>query len=236
VGFLAHVGALFDADGDGVAERVYYNGFRPNTDIVGPVDYAEGDHFSAHPCGHDHSHADALGIETFAAHGIQARGVLIDLAAHYGRECRTVGYDDLMRVIEADGIVVEPGDILVLRTGFAEMVMEMAGQPDAEVLHHSCCALDGRDERLLQWITDSGIAAIAADNYAVERYPARPAPEEQGRCRCCRCIIIACSSSACRWASCGTCAISPHGCVPRVVITFSCRRRRCGCRVRWGRR
>ncbi len=26
---------------------------------------------------------------------------------------------------------------------------------------------------LLQWITDSGIAAICADNYAVEAYPAR---------------------------------------------------------------
>ncbi|MNL74612.1 hypothetical protein D3C87_2002740 [compost metagenome] len=26
---------------------------------------------------------------------------------------------------------------------------------------------------MLQWITDSGIAAICADNYAVEAYPAR---------------------------------------------------------------
>jgi hypothetical protein len=31
---LAHVGALFDADGDGVAERVYYNGFRAGAEIV----------------------------------------------------------------------------------------------------------------------------------------------------------------------------------------------------------
>ena len=28
--------------------------------------------------------------------------------------------------------------------------------------------LDGSDERLLQWIADSGVAAIAADNLAVE--------------------------------------------------------------------
>jgi kynurenine formamidase len=47
------------------------------------------------------------------------------------------------------------------------------------VLGSHCCALDGRDERLLQWLTDSGIAALAADNYAVERYPAR-APATPG--------------------------------------------------------
>ena len=41
------------------------------------------------------------------------------------------------------------------------------------MLHDLCCALDGADQRLLQWITDSGVAAIAADNYAVEAIPAR---------------------------------------------------------------
>ena len=33
---LAHVGAEFDVDGDGVEESVYYNGFRADVDIVGP--------------------------------------------------------------------------------------------------------------------------------------------------------------------------------------------------------
>src|SRR3546814_5841492 len=32
---LAHVGAQFDADGDGVEEAVYYNGYRAGTDLVG---------------------------------------------------------------------------------------------------------------------------------------------------------------------------------------------------------
>ena len=35
---LAHVGSLFDADGDGVPEPCFYNGFRPGVDIVGPSD------------------------------------------------------------------------------------------------------------------------------------------------------------------------------------------------------
>jgi kynurenine formamidase len=98
----------------------------------------------------------------------------VDLVAQYGREHRTVGYDDLMFAIEADKVVIEQGDMLLLRTGFAELVMEMDKHPDELMLDSQCCALDGRDEKLLQWLTDSGIAALVADNYAVERYPARP--------------------------------------------------------------
>jgi len=168
---LAHVGASFDADGDGNPEAVYYNGFRANEDIVGPLDYCCG----GVSTGAAHSEAKALGIEHLAVKGMQGRGVLIDLAAHFGREFRTVGYDDLMRVIELDRVMVETGDMLLLRTGFAELIVEMDRHPDLDVLNRHCCALDGRDERLLQWITDSGIAALAADNYAVERMPARPA-------------------------------------------------------------
>lgn len=173
---LAHVGARFDAQGTGEARTVYYNGYRGQEDVVGPVAYAEDGHFTAEPCGHDHSVAHALGIENFAVQGLQGRGVLVDLRHHYGTALRDVGYDDLMRAMDADQVTVEPGDMLLLRTGFAELLLDMGRQPDAEVLHRHCSALDGRDERLLQWITDSGIATLVADNYAVERYPARPAP------------------------------------------------------------
>src|SRR5262249_28343870 len=39
---LAHVGQLFDADGDGKPEMVFYNGFRAGEHIVGPIDYHGG--------------------------------------------------------------------------------------------------------------------------------------------------------------------------------------------------
>lgn len=171
---LAHVGARFDADGDGSAESVYYNGYRANQDVVGPMEYRQDDGFAPHACGGEHSHAAALGIENLAVKGMQGSGVLIDFAAHFGHEPRNIGYDDLMRVIDKDGIEVERGDMLLLRTGFSELLLEMNRRPDEAVLNNNCSALDGRDERLLQWITDSGIAALAADNYAVERFPARP--------------------------------------------------------------
>jgi kynurenine formamidase len=105
---------------------------------------------------------------------MQGRGVLLDLVAHYGIERRAIGYEQLMHVIKEDGIEIESGDMLLLRTGYSELLLEMNGSPDMDVLNTHCCGIDGRDERLLQFITDSGISALAADNYAVELYPATP--------------------------------------------------------------
>jgi len=168
---FAHVGSWFDADGDGVPEKVYYNGFRAHEHIKGPAD-PKGEGCAGESC------AAALGIENFAVKAIQGRGVLVDLYAHYGEERRLVGYDELMRVMDADGVTVETGDMLLLRTGFAEIIVSMNRHPDMNRLNNACAVLDGRDERLLQWITDSGVAAICADNYAVEAFPAR---ERDGR-------------------------------------------------------
>lgn len=172
---LAHVGAVFDAQGNGTASKVYYNGYRAGEHVLGPAhDHAE----DGHDCGSHGTGAKRLGVENFAVKGMQGRGVMVDLARRYGRERKLIGYAELMSVMQDDKVVVEPGDMLVLRTGFAELILEMDGTPDAEVLHNSCSVLDGTDEKLLAWITDSRIAAICADNYAVEAYPAR---ERAGR-------------------------------------------------------
>ena len=168
---LAHVGQMFDADGDGVPEDVYYNGFRAGTDVVGPVDYRDGG--EGRPTG-EAPGARRLGVENMAAACVQGRAVMIDLEAHFGATGKVVGYDDLMRVLERDKVVVEPGDFVCLRTGFAQRLLEMRGTPDPERLHGSAAALDGRDERLLDWVTQSGAVALIADNYAVEALPARP--------------------------------------------------------------
>jgi kynurenine formamidase len=171
---FAHVGSWFDADGDGKPEKVYYNGFRAHEHILGPGD---GGLAAAGGDG-DTSRALALGIDNFAALPIQGRGVLVDLHAHVGRERVFVGYEQLMGILRADAVEVESGDMLLLHTGFAEVLLGMNRKPDMEVLNRSCAVLDGRDARLRQWITDSGIAALCADNYAVEGYPAREAEAE----------------------------------------------------------
>jgi kynurenine formamidase len=167
---FAHVGSWFDADADGEPEKVYYNGFRAHEDVLGPGDLK----LASCPCGADGgSYALKLGVENFAVKAIQGRGVLVNLHAHMGEARVRVGYDPLMRILEADKVDVDRGDMLLFYTGFADVILRMNRQPDMEVLNASCATLDGRDERLLQWVTDSGVAALIADNYAVEAYPAR---------------------------------------------------------------
>src|SRR5262245_36749957 len=99
---FAHVGGRFDADGDGKAELVFYNGFRAGEDVVPAADRKteNWERFEG-------SAAKALGIELMAEHGVQGRGVLIDLHAHFGRERRAVTYEDLMKILEKDKVVVE---------------------------------------------------------------------------------------------------------------------------------
>ncbi|MBB5216581.1 cyclase family protein [Parapusillimonas granuli] len=168
---LAHIGAQFDVDGSGTPRKVYYNGYQAGADIPDAPERHEGEGC----CGHGGAAfgAKKLSIDNFAVKGMQGRGVMVDFVRHFGHGRTLIGYKELAAILESDGIEVEKGDMLVLRTGFAETVLEMAGKPDGDKLHESGAVLDGADTQLLNWITESGIAAICADNYAVEAYPAR---------------------------------------------------------------
>ncbi len=164
---LTHVGSLFDANGDGVPEVVYYNGWSglehklagdPN-DAADPLMRFEG------------VRARALGIEHMASAAVQGRGVMIDLHRHLGDARTVVDFATLDRIMRTDGVTVEEGDMVCLHTGFAQKIVDMAGEPDPDVLHGACPALDGGDPALQDWVRDSGLAVLIADNYAVEHLP-----------------------------------------------------------------
>lgn len=84
-----------------------------------------------------------------------------------------------MRIMEADKVEVEEGDLVCFRTGYDRVILDMNRSPDAAVLAANPGAgLDGRDERLLNWITRSGVVALISDNRAVEQMPSRPCEGE----------------------------------------------------------
>jgi kynurenine formamidase len=151
---FAHKGAVFDADGDGVPEKVSYNGFRVVDDAGRGIHGGLG--------------AVALSVAGMAETGVQGRAVMIDLRHHFGDERVAVTWDMLERVMAADQVKVETGDIVCVHTGLGQLIREADGRPD-DSIRHRCAVLDGYDNRLLEWIADSGLAAIAADNLAVER-------------------------------------------------------------------
>ncbi|UOA33664.1 hypothetical protein DSM110093_03760 (plasmid) [Sulfitobacter sp. DSM 110093] len=165
---LCHVGARFDADGDGDAEIVYYNGWRGGEHIT------TGDGHVGCGMGPEGVQAQRLGIERMAETGVQGRGVMVDLLRHFGSGRTLVTGAMFREVLERDEIAVEAGDMLCLHTGFAEALLGMNRTPDAEKLARSFAVLDGQDEDLRDWITESGIAVLIADNYAVEQTKRTP--------------------------------------------------------------
>jgi kynurenine formamidase len=96
--------------------------------------------------------------------------VLVDLAAAFGSGRRWVGYEDFMSAMDSQNVKVEPGDFLMIHTGFGEAVMELGSDVDVDRLNATGAVLDGGDQRLLQWIAESGVAAICSDNQAVEGF------------------------------------------------------------------
>src|SRR5690625_6733572 len=59
------------------------------------------------------------------------------------------------------------------------MIMNGEGKPDPSV-KEACAVLNGYDNKLLNWIKDSGVAAIASDNLAVEATGNQPVEGSRG--------------------------------------------------------
>jgi len=130
-----------------------------------------------------------LGIEHWARHGIIGRGVLLDAPTYMAKAGtplvmnRKFPIDGalLEEIASAQKVSFEPGDILLLRTGWLAWYK---GQNTAErekmrgTLHPDpgglgCPGLDAR-QATAGWVWDHQLAAIAADNPAVEALPVEP--------------------------------------------------------------
>ncbi len=167
---LAHMGQWFDVQGNGQPEMVFYNGYRAGVEIIGETDFRTG-------CGcsqGSHLGAKALGIENMAQHGIQGRAVMIDIKKHFGIARFAFGFQHLQHIIREESISIGQGDLVCFRTGMDEAIYQMAGHPDIDYLNTHFAGLDGSDPALRQWVVDSGVVALIADNPAVEILPARP--------------------------------------------------------------
>jgi kynurenine formamidase len=129
----------------------------------------------------------SLGIQHWAARGIIGRGVLIDLAtprAGGGYDPFTAvsfGPGDLTSALAAQGSALRYGDILCVRTGWVDKYLTL-GAAERERLAAGMVDLTGYaaaglagSEEMSRFLWDSGVAAVACDNPAVEVVPVDPA-------------------------------------------------------------
>ena len=108
---------------------------------------------------------DQLGIEHIPP--IIGRGVLLDVSGFDGgaylNPGRVVTPDDLARAADNAGLAIEPGDIVLIRTGWGRFF----GIDNARYLEGEA----GIDVPAARWLTSRDVVAIGCDNMAVEVLP-----------------------------------------------------------------
>jgi hypothetical protein len=58
--------------------------------------------------------------------------------------------------------------MVCFHTGLDDLIMQSAPSGPNETIRTACAVLDGEDEGLLNWITQSRLSAIVSDNLAIE--------------------------------------------------------------------
>ncbi len=149
--------------------------------------------------GHTGTHIDALGhvsrdmqlhggvdaasaqskTEGLRVHGIESvapvvrRGVMLDVAAHLNEEVleagRPITKDDLAAAASAQGVRVEEGDVVLVRTG------HMRHWPGRNYYFQKG-GVPGIDLDAARWLSEQGVFMVGSDTFAVEVLPAPSLP------------------------------------------------------------
>ncbi|MEU1957243.1 cyclase family protein [Nocardia rhamnosiphila] len=126
--------------------------------------------------------ARELGIETWADKGIAGRGVLVDVDTYLRSVGRTaspltsseITVNDLRDTLAHQRTRLEHGDILCIRTGWLASYRRLSPTEKHEFAMDPSSIGLRADEEMARFLWDSGAAAVACDNPAVERVPGDP--------------------------------------------------------------
>jgi hypothetical protein len=125
-----------------------------------------------------------LGIDRMAPTGIVGRGVLVDLPGHRAATGRTwrpderyeITTDDVDEVLAHQRTTLRPGDVLLLRTGWVGWYLALdtaARQALAGTTTNAALPTAGlsQGDFFARWLWNNQVAAVAADNPALEAIP-----------------------------------------------------------------
>ena len=122
----------------------------------------------------------APGIEAWAEVGIAGRGVLLDVARRVdipGDEAFAITPDLLDETAAAQGVELEMGDVLCVRTGWLGWYRTLEAEQRGALAERTRTFVGfevpgvGPGPAVAEWCWDHGVAALAADNPTVEPMP-----------------------------------------------------------------
>lgn len=163
-------GDMVRPDGSSAANEVIVTGGHVGThiDALAHVSYR----------GELHGGIDAAAAQTggaFREHGVEkipplfTRGVLLDVARVHGVDTLEPGYGvteaDLRAAAEQAGVTPGPGDVALVRTGWARNF------GDATAYLGAATGVPGLTEPGAAWLADLGIVATGTDTTAYEQIP-----------------------------------------------------------------
>jgi kynurenine formamidase len=119
------------------------------------------------------------GIHHWARRGIAGRGVLADVARWRESVGRPVApdapdpieCDDIEATLEAQGTALQEGDVLLLRTGWLSWYRSLDARGRADTASSLKAPGIRPGVATAKWMWDRHVAALAADNPAVEVWP-----------------------------------------------------------------
>jgi kynurenine formamidase len=158
----------------------FYLQFSSQWDGLRHVRVAEGFYNGVPAEAVDAPDATILGIQAWARHAIVGRGVLLDVAGHQGATGQPIDPATRFEIVpdlldataEAQAVRVQEGDILLIRTGWAGWYETLSTSQRREALTaHSPQPGLAPSEEMAAWLWDGHVAAVAADNTALEAAP-----------------------------------------------------------------
>ena len=124
---------------------------------------------------------NGLGVHHWARNGIAGRGVLIDVAewldqqGHYeSLSGQAIEVADIEAAVEAQGVQLQPGDLMCIRTGWAEGYRRLS--ESERVAYSASPVFSGLRayEPMARFLWNAHPAAICCDNPAIEVVPGTP--------------------------------------------------------------
>jgi kynurenine formamidase len=128
-------------------------------------------------CNDEKDFAAITGLKKLGVHNIPplvGRGVLIDMAKHFGMDHLPAGKyfneDDIQAAAKAQGVEIREGDVVLFHTGWTDAMLK--ADPKAWVSGEP-----GLGEEGATWLAGKNVMAVGADTWGLEPVP----PQKDGR-------------------------------------------------------